>query len=101
MTDLLFTLQWTYIGLGTLLVFLLMGFYLVPYLIKVNRDGKKELGPLKRMIPGGRVILGAPTPAGSGDNTQGTFGNPAPGQPDAQADPYSPSAQRRGVPVKS
>jgi hypothetical protein len=32
------------------------------------------------------------TPAGADDALPGRLGNPAPGQPDAQADPYSPQA---------
>lgn len=60
---------------------------LVPYLIKEIRKGKIELGP--------RI------PTGAGDTHPGRRGDPAPGQPDAQADPYSPSAQRGGPPIKS
>jgi hypothetical protein len=45
-----------------------------PYLVKEIRRGKAELGPR--------------TPLGAGDTHPGRRGDPAPGQPDAQADPY-------------
>ena len=53
---------------------------LVPYLYKEIRRGKaqRRLG----------------TPDGAGDVRPGTVNNPAPGQPDAQADPYSVQARR-------
>jgi hypothetical protein len=99
---LLLALEWTYaVGIGTVIVVVLMGLYLVPFLLKENRDGKKELGPLRRMEPGGRVTLGAPTTPGAGDNNPGRVNDPAPGQPDGQADPYGPRAQRHGSPIKS
>jgi len=94
-------LQWTYLGIGSALVVVLMALLLVPYLIKANRDGKRELGPLRRMEPGGGVSLGAVTTPGVGDNNPGRVGDPAPGQPDAQPDPYGARAQRHGTPVKS
>ncbi len=53
---------------------------LLPYLVKEIRRGKIELGS------------GIPT--GAGDVRPGRRWNPAPGQPDAQADPYDPSAGR-------
>ena len=53
---------------------------LVPYLLKEIRRGKRDLGPR--------------TPIGAGDTHPGHRGNPAPGQPDGQADPYGPRAQR-------
>ena len=53
---------------------------LVPYLMKEIRRGKVELGPR--------------TPTGAGDTHPGRRGDPAPGQPDAQADPYTQRAQR-------
>ncbi len=52
----------------------------VPYLYKEIRRGKAQLGPR--------------TPIGAGDTHPGRRGDPAPGQPDAQADPYEPRAQR-------
>jgi hypothetical protein len=53
---------------------------LVPYLMKEIRKGKVELGPR--------------TPTGAGDTHPGRRGDPAPGQSDAQADPYTRRAQR-------
>jgi hypothetical protein len=53
---------------------------LVPYLVKEIRRGKVELGPR--------------TPTGAGDTHPGRRGDPAPGQSDAQADPYTRRAQR-------
>jgi hypothetical protein len=97
----LLAFQWTGLVIGVVIVIALMGFYLVPFLIKANRDGKKELGPLNRLSPGGRITLGATTPPGAGDNNPGKRGDPAPGQPDGQADPYAPGAQRRGPSVQS
>ncbi len=97
----LFALQWTGLAIGVLIVIALMAFYLVPYLVKENRDGKKELGPLNRQRGDGRITLGGATPPGAGDNNPGKRGDPAPGQPDGQADPYSPRAQRSGPPVHS
>jgi hypothetical protein len=75
------------VGWGALLVIVLMAAILVPYLYKEIRRGKAELGPR--------------TPLGAGDTHPGTRFNPAPGQPDAQADPYSPEAQRQAPHVKS
>jgi hypothetical protein len=53
---------------------------LVPYLMKEIRKGKVELGPR--------------TPTGASDTHPGRRGDPAPGQSDAQADPYTRRAQR-------
>src|SRR5262249_41037950 len=97
----MFALEWTYYAIGAFIVIALMVGWLGPYLYKENTDGKRELGPLRRMTPGGGVKLGAPTPAGAGDNTPGRQGDPAPGQPDAQADPYGNRAQRYGPPIRS
>ena len=101
MTGSLLALQWNYLSIGTFIVIVLMGLILVPFLIKENVDGKKELGVLRRLRRGGGVTLGAPTPPGAGDVTPGRIGNPAPGQPDGQADPYGATAQRHGSPIKS
>ena len=60
---------------------------LVPYLIQEIKKGKRELGP--------RI------PTGAGDVHPGRRGDPAPGQPDGQPDPYSPSAQRGAPHIKS
>jgi hypothetical protein len=54
---------------------------LLPFLVREMKKGSQS--PLK---PG--------TPAGAGDVTPGVRGDPAPGQPDAQADPWSPQAHR-------
>ncbi len=51
---------------------------LVPFLIREIGEGKKQLTPK--------------TPIGAGDARPGRPDNPAPGMPDAQADPYSPQA---------
>ena len=69
------------------LVIVLMTAILVPYLYKEIRRGKAELGP--------RI------PTGAGDTHPGTRANPAPGQPDGQADPYGSRAQRQAPEVKS
>ena len=65
---------------GIVVAIILAMALLVPYLVKEIRKGKVTLGP--------RV------PDGAGDTHPGRRGNPAPGQPDAQADPYDPRAQR-------
>jgi hypothetical protein len=53
---------------------------LVPFLIKEIRKGKVTLGPS--------------IPDGTGEPNPGRRGNPAPGHPEAQADPYDPKASR-------
>ena len=58
---------------------LMLGLW-VPYLYKEIRRGKATLGPH--------------TPIGAGDVHPGRRGDPAPGQPDAQADPYDDRARR-------
>ena len=73
---------------------------LIPYLIKEIRDGKAEFGPLRRLARG-EVVLGPPTPTGAGDVNPGRRGDPAPGQPDGQADPYGPRAQRNAPSIHS
>jgi len=65
---------------GIILVIALFGGLMAPYLVKEIRRGKVELGPHTQLGPGG-------TPPGR-------RGNPAPGQPEAQADPYDPEARR-------
>jgi hypothetical protein len=82
----LFALQFD-LTTGILLAVILMAALWGPYLYKELRRGKVELGPS--------------TPTGTGDNHPGTRFNPAPDFPEAQADPYSPSAQRKAPPVKS
>ncbi len=93
--------DWAGLLAGLLLVFALFGLILVPYLVKINRDGKRELGPLRRLHQGGQVSSGPATPAGAGDNNPGRVGDPAPGMPDGQADPYGARAQRDAPPVRS
>jgi hypothetical protein len=52
---------------------------LVPFLLR-------EMRGQTRLKPG--------TPVGAGDVTPGQRNDPAPGMPDAQADPWSPRAHR-------
>ena len=75
------------LGLGVLLALALVAALLVPYLVKEIGKGKVQLGPR--------------TPTGSWRRDSGTRKNPAPGQPDGQADPYGPHAQRDAPEVKS
>lgn len=82
----LVTLQWTDLWWGMLVVLALVAVLLIPYLGKEIRDGKAELGPLRR-VGRGKVELGPSTPTGAGDFNPGRRGDPAPGQPDAQSDP--------------
>ena len=96
----LLAVQWNELSLGILIALAVSAIFWIPYLIKEIRDGKRELGPL-RMFRRGQVVLGPPTPSGAGDNHPGRRGDPAPGQPDAQADPYSDRAQRSGPPIQS
>jgi len=91
----LFVLEWTGMGIGIFVALALAVVLLVPYLIKEIRDGKRSLGPLRRLWRG-RVVVGPAPPLGAGDNHPGKRGDPAPGQPDGQADPYDPRAQRKG-----
>jgi hypothetical protein len=99
MFSLLVALQWTEVSSGILVAIVLM-VLLVPYLIKEIRTGKGQL-PRLRKLWRGKVILGPPSPSGAGDNHPGTSGDPAPGQLDAQADPYGARAQRNAPPVQS
>ena len=75
------------LGLAVVLALALVGALLVPYLMKEIGRGKVQLGPR--------------TPPGTGDVTPGTVRNPAPGQPDGQADPYGPRAQHNAPEIKS
>ena len=90
----------TYLG-AAVVVLILFGIFLVPYLIKEIRQGKGELGPLRHLNAGGKVTLGPPVPPGVGDNNPGRRGDPAPGMPDGQADPWGERARREAPPVKS
>ena len=88
------------LSIAILIALGLAALFFIPYLTKEIRDGKREFGPLRRL---GRnsVTVGPATPTGASDFNPGRPGDPAPGQPDAQADPYGPRAQRGGPTVKS
>ena len=75
----LFALQ-SYLGGGILIALVLAIALLVPYLVKEIRRGKVELGPR--------------LPTGPSEPNPGRRDNPAPGHPEAQADPYERRAQR-------
>lgn len=69
------------IALGGILVCIaLAAALLVPYLFEEIKRGKVNLGP--------RI------PDGASEPHPGKRGNPAPGHPDAQSDPYDPRAAR-------
>jgi hypothetical protein len=68
------------IGFGMMVAVVLIAALLVPYLLKEIRGGKVETNP--------RI------PTGAGDTQPGRRGNPAPGKPDGQADPYDEEARR-------
>lgn len=70
----------SYLGIGILVALALATALLVPYLVKEIRKGKVELGPR--------------LPTGPSEPNPGRRGNPAPGHPEAQADPYDIRAQR-------
>ncbi len=72
-TTLHFSMTW-----GIVIALLLAAVLLVPYLVREIGKGKRELTPQ--------------SPPGAGDVRPGTRANPAPGQPDGQADPYSAQA---------
>jgi hypothetical protein len=79
--ELLLALEYTPLAVGGIVIAIILAMgLLVPYLIKEIRRGKVELGPR--------------TPTGAGDTHPGRRGDPAPGQPEAQADPYTRRAQR-------
>jgi hypothetical protein len=86
--------------LGILIAIALAALLWVPYFVKEIRDGKREFGPLRRLRRD-KVTLGPATPTGASDTNPGRRGDPAPGQPDAQADPYGDRAQRKGPPIQS
>jgi hypothetical protein len=75
-------LAWQYPDITTaiILAIALAAVLWIPYLYKEIRRGKATIGP--------RV------PDGAGEPRTGRVGNPAPGQPDGQADPYNPRASR-------
>jgi hypothetical protein len=96
----LLALQWNQLSIGLVVAIVLGAVLLVPYLIKEIRGGKGELGPTRK-LGRGTVTLGPVAPIGAGDNNPGRVGDPAPGQPDAQPDPYGARAQRNAPPIKS
>ena len=75
----LFAIQ-SYLATGILIALVLAAALLVPYLVKEIRRGKVELGPR--------------LPTGPSEPNPGRKDNPAPGHPEAQADPYERRAQR-------
>jgi hypothetical protein len=68
------------LGLGMLVAVVLVAALLVPFLVKEIQRGKVDTNP--------RI------PTGAGDTHPGRRGNPAPGKPDGQADPYEWEARR-------
>lgn len=97
----LLALQWSDHVTAVVIAVVLFGVLLAFYLVKEIRDGKAELGPVRRLGPRGHVTLGAPAPTGAGDNNPGRAGDPAPGQPDGQANPYGERARRGAPPIQS
>ena len=75
---------WEYAGAamfaGIIIALVLALALLVPYLMEEIKKGKVSLGPN--------------IPDGTGDSYAGRRGDPAPGHPEAQADPYDPQASR-------
>ena len=78
--ELLMAWQYPSVGSAIIVALALAVCLLVPYLVKEIRKGKVSLGP--------RLPYGASEPH------PGRRGNPAPGHPEAQADPYDPRASR-------
>lgn len=70
----------TELGFAIIVAVLLATAFLVPYLIKEIGRGKVELGPQ--------------LPTGPSEPHPGRRGDPAPGHPEAQADPYDPESRR-------
>jgi hypothetical protein len=68
------------VELGVLIAVALAAALLVPYLFKEIRRGKVTLGPR--------------LPDGASEPHPGHRGDPAPGHPEAQSDPYDPGASR-------
>ena len=88
------------LAIGILVSALLMLLFWVPFLRKEIHEGKGELGPLRRLTRRG-VQAGPVTPSGAGDNNPGRVGDPAPGEPSGQADPWGNRAQRQAPPIRS
>jgi hypothetical protein len=76
----LFTYPGSTIAVAIVLALALAAALWGPYLYEEIRKGKVELGP--RM------------PSGASEPHPGRRGDPAPGHPDGQADPYDPRAAR-------
>ena len=68
------------VEMGIVIVVALAAALLVPFLFKEIRKGKVSLGPR--------------LPDGASEPRPGRRGDPAPGHPVAQSDPYDPSASR-------
>jgi hypothetical protein len=68
------------IGFAVVMAIALVAALLVPFLLKEIRRGK--------------VDTNTQIPTGAGDTHPGRRGNPAPGKPDGQADPYGVEARR-------
>jgi hypothetical protein len=68
------------VSVGIAIALVLALALLVPYLMNELRRGKVDLGPR--------------FPDGTGDTHPGRRGDPAPGQPDGQVDPYDPRYQK-------
>ena len=68
------------VEIGVLIAVALAAAVLAPYLFKEIRKGKVSLGPR--------------LPDGASEPRPGRRGDPAPGHPDAQSDPYDPNASR-------
>jgi hypothetical protein len=78
--ELVLAFEYQYAFWGIFIAIVLAALLWVPYLYKEIRRGKAELGPR--------------APVGTGDTHPGRRGDPAPGHPEAQADPYDPRASR-------
>jgi hypothetical protein len=80
-------LEWYELSLGIVVALALAAVLWTPYLWKEIRKGKADQGK--------------GNPVGASDTHPGTRFDPAPGQPDGQADPYGARAQRNAPHVKS
>jgi hypothetical protein len=78
--ELLIAWQYPSIAAAIIIALALAAVLLVPFLMKEIRKGKVSLGP--------RI------PDGASEPHPGHRGDPAPGHPEAQADPYEPRASR-------
>jgi hypothetical protein len=68
------------VEIGVVIAIVLAVALLIPYLYEEIRKGKINLGPR--------------LPDGASEPHPGRRGDPAPGHPDAQSDPYDPQASR-------